>query len=110
MGDKTLSITRLLDHNSMDMAITAVESSEANSPSKSSIGQWARLLQVVSHTELPLSTAVTDNAQGEDNENSLRASIQDRQAKLDHWTANVPSHGNASECSLSMTMRSSLLE
>ena len=107
MGDRTLNITRLLNHESVNMAARAVEWSGDDSPLNSSIGHWARLLQIISYTGSPLSSGVAYNRHGEDNEESMKANIYDRHAELEHWIASLPSHRNASECSLSMTMRSS---
>ena len=107
MGDRTLNITRLLNHESVNIAARAIERSGDDSPLNSSIGHWARLLQIISYTGPPLSSSVANNRHGEDNEESMKANIYDRQAELEHWITSVPTHGNASECSLSMTIRSS---
>ena len=110
MGDNTFSITRLFNHESVNIATKAIEGSGDDSPFNSLIGQWARLFQITPYTGSPLSSTFARNRHGEDNEESLQASIYDCQAKLEDWIANAPSHGNESKCSLSMTIRSIVIE
>lgn len=110
MGDKTLSITRLFDRESVNIATRAVERSGDDYPFKSLIGPWARLLQIIPYTEPPLFSTVTNNYHEENNEKSLQTKIYDRQTELEHWIDDFPNHANASECSFSMTMRSSVME
>ena len=110
MGDKTFSMTRLFDHESVNIATRAIEWSGDDSPSKSSIGQWARLFQILPYTGSPLSSTFANHRHGEDNEESLWASIYDCRPKLEDWIANVPSLENESKCSLSMTMRNGVIE
>ena len=94
MSDRTFIITRLFNPELVNMATRALD----DSPFGSLIGQWKRLLHMISDGGPPLSRTATNQRHGEDDEKSLRANIDDRHAELKHWMNISTDPQDACEC------------